>query len=100
MKNKRYGIQIDDSGDLCIANGGLILGDTIAQNIYLIIVSQPGDIKEKPLMGAGVSDMVGSHDVTGWKRRIREQLKKDGLNVRSLDITPSGDIRRLEADYD
>lgn len=100
MRNKRYGIQIDDSGDIRVSGGSVSMGDTIAQNIYLIIVSQPGDIKERPLMGAGISDMVGSNEVTGWKRRIREQLRKDGLNVKSLDISSDGEIRRLEADYD
>lgn len=100
MRNKRYGIQIDDSGDIRVSGGSVSMGDTIAQNIYLIIVSQPGDIKERPLMGAGIADMVGSNEVTGWKRRIREQLRKDGLNVKSLDISSDGEIRRLEADYD
>lgn len=100
MRNKRYGIQIDDSGDIRVSGGSVSMGDTIAQNIYLIIVSQPGDIKERPLMGAGIADIVGSNEVTGWKRRIREQLRKDGLNVKSLDISSDGEIRRLEADYD
>lgn len=99
MRNKRYGIQIDDSGDLVVADGGLSMGDTLAQNEFLLLVSGPGDLKESPLMGAGISDMVGDHDMTGWKRRIIDALKDDGLRVRSLELATDGTLTRLEADY-
>lgn len=99
MRNKRYGIQIDDSGDLVVTDGSMAVGDTLAQNEFLLLVSGPGDLKEFPLMGAGISDMACDNDTTGWKRRIIDALKDDGLRVRSLELAADGTLTRLEADY-
>ena len=99
MRDKRFGIQIDDSGDLVVAGGAVAVGDTLAQNEFLLLVSGPGDLKEYPLMGAGISDMACDHDNTGWKRRIIDAFKDDGLRVKSIEMAAEGALTRLEADY-
>lgn len=99
MTKKRYGIQIDDSGDLCVENGHLSMGDTLAQNEFILLMAQRGDIKEYPLMGAGIADMVGDNDTTAWKRKIRDALSDDGIRVSDLQMTSQGQITKLEGDY-
>ena len=99
MERKRYGIQIDDTGDIVVRNGSLALGDTLVQNECLLIVSHPGEIKEHPSMGAGIADMVGDNGCTEAKRKIRESFKADGLNIVSIEMTDKGEVRRLEASY-
>lgn len=98
MKKKRYGIQINDTGDLNAAPGGVTLGDTMAQNEFVILMSQPGDIKEAPLMGAGIADMVARNDTAAMKRQIRDALKLDGMDVSAVEIK-DGTLTRLEASY-
>lgn len=98
MEKKRYGIQIGQNGDLSVSASGALLGDTMAQNEYIILMSQKGDIKERPLMGAGISDMVGSHETASMKRQIRDALKEDGMTVSAIDMD-GGTIKRLEASY-
>lgn len=100
MRNKRFGIQIKDDGDLSVVGGSLAIGDTLAQNTYLLIVSQPGDLKEHPTLGAAISDFVGSSDVAVAKRKIRDAFKADGLNAKQIELTKEGKISRLEVDYD
>lgn len=100
MEKKRFGIQLSDGGDLTVRSGAIALGDTMAQNEYLLIVSQPGEIKEHPSVGAGMSDMVGGTSSSEAKRRIRESLRADGMTVRAIDMTDGGAIRRLEAAYE
>lgn len=95
---KRYGIQLNEEGDIAVAGGTMSMGDTLAQNEYLLIISQPGDLKEEPLLGAGIADMVAETDPSAMKRRIRDALKADGMDVRTLEMD-GGTIKRLEASY-
>lgn len=100
MERKRFGIQIDDTGDLSIRGGGLSVGDTMAQNEYLLIMSSKGEIKEFPAVGAGISDMVGDTGSAEAKRKIREAFRADGITITSLSMTEEGTITRLEASYE
>lgn len=99
MRNaKRYGMQIADDGDLIVRDGGVSMGDTLAQNEYILLLSHQGELKENPLLGAGVADMVGSHDVSDCKRKVIDALKGDGMTVQAVEMK-EGSITRLEAKY-
>ncbi|MEE3485093.1 MAG: hypothetical protein VZQ98_12320 [Bacteroidales bacterium] len=98
MKKKRYGIQIDDTGDLAVGTS-IETGDTLAQNEYILMLAQPGELKENPLVGAGMADMVGSAGTADIKRRVRDAFKADGLQIKEFEMGRNGAIVRLEADY-
>lgn len=95
MKSK--GILLDpETGDLQIKvtrdnlgliTGGLVVGDVQSQNQAIIIYMQPGELKEKPTVGVGVSSMLLSSDALLYKHKIREQLEADGFRVNHLEIT-------------
>lgn len=100
MDNKRYGIQLDDdTQDLKIENGHLCVGDTLAQNEYLLLVCNKGEVKETPTLGVGISDMLNDNDILGWKRKIRDGLKADGMKVEQITIASDGRIDKLVAKY-
>ena len=55
MTMKKIGILLDPSdGDLLLNGGALAVGNTLYQNQFLILKAQKGDLKEFPMMGAGI----------------------------------------------
>lgn len=92
-----YGLLLDDSFELLTSGGGLALGETTAQNQALILTLHPGELKELPALGVGISDMLLDHDPLRWRRIIREPLELDGQTVRSITITHSGIT--IDAEY-
>lgn len=79
-------IQDNDGVDLCVADGGMVTGETQAQEEYLVLVSQKGEWKEHPLVGVGVADMVGDEDQRYWKREIRENLARVGIKIKGVSL--------------
>ena len=104
--SRKIGIQLDSSGDLDIniqtdAYGliisGLSIGSTLQQNQWLILKAQKGDIKEHPLLGCGIDDIVDDEDYSSWQKKIREELAKDGMKVSTLILSETEFT--LKADY-
>lgn len=93
-------MQLDEmTNDLKIENGHMKLGETLPQNEFLLLVMNKGELKEDPLVGVGISDMLNDNDIIGWKRKIRDGLKADGLTVEQISISSDGRIKKLEAKY-
>ena len=80
---------MDVNGDLAVSSGEMVVGNTTYQNEYIILKSQRGEIKEYPLMGVGIDDIVNDHDEAGWKMKIKEHLAMDGISVSKVDINTS-----------
>lgn len=92
------GIQLDnDTKDLLIRNGHLQIGPTSEQNQYLILTTHAGEWKENPTLGVGVEDYLNETDFSGLKYSIRENFKKDGLNVQKIEII--NNQLSIDADY-
>ena len=93
-------MQLDEmTNDLKIENGHIAIGETLPQNEFLLLVMNKGERKEDPLVGVGISDMLNDNDILGWKRKIRDGLKADGLTVEQISISSDGRIKKLEAQY-
>lgn len=99
MKNK--GIQlIDNSNDGDIMDikivpvrdasnkivSGFVIGTTLEQNIALMLMMHPGELKFRPDLGVGIQDIVLSEDYLVFRHRIREHLRKDNLIVNQIDL--------------
>jgi len=83
------GIQlIENSGDvdLNVAEGTMAVEETQAQEEYLVLVTQRGEWKENPLVGVGVSGMVGDEDLRYWKREITENLARVGIKIKGVSL--------------
>lgn len=76
---------------------GLTLGETLQQNQAIILAMHQGELKERPMMGVGISDMLLDNDPIYWRTMIKEQLEMDGQKVGSVKLTKTG--IQIEATY-
>ena len=85
----------DSSGKIV---SGLVVGPTLEQNIAMIMMLHQGELKSNPDLGVGIQDIVLSEDYLGYRHKIREHLKKDGLTVSQLDLF-EGKPFKIVAEY-
>lgn len=97
--NKKTGIQLTNALEPVIdvvrdstgmISSGLVVGDILYQNQYMILTAQKGEFKEYPTLGVGINDLVNDDDLNAWKKTIREEFAKDNLKIDKLSITTSG----------
>lgn len=105
MKDK--GILLGDDGDLMVnpvwsSNGILLSGLTVDnstyQNQYIILMAHPGELKEHPVLGVGISDITNDNDTAGWSSNIKRQLEKDGMKVQKVTFDRNLNLE-IEAGY-
>lgn len=98
---KGTGILLNDDYDLQVAplrdaNGqivrGLLAGNTLYQAQALILICQPGEIKEMPVLGVGLNDIVLDTDYLPWRRRIRQHMELDGQQVSEVRFAPNKNL--------
>jgi len=103
---KDIGIQTDENYDLKIQvrydsdgkiAGGLTVGNVLYQNQAMLLLAHKGELKEAPLAGVGLQDIVNDSDFEYWRHEIMQQLQNDGQTVSRLQLDEKGLI--LEAQY-
>lgn len=77
---------------------GLMVGNTVYQNQYVILSIHKGELKEFPTLGVGLPDMVNDHDVAGWENEVSLQLQNDGMKVSRVAFG-RGLALEIEAEY-
>jgi len=77
--NERTDILLTDEFDLQIERGDFVIGRSDQQNVQIIFLAHPGEIKQYPLAGFGASSYLKS-TVTKqeFERNLKQQLKYDG----------------------
>ena len=80
-----------------VEKGTLALGDILRQNQALLLLLHRGELKERPAVGVGISDMLLDNDPIYWRTSIQEQLEMDGQKVGSVKISRTG--IEIEATY-
>ncbi|MHB9003523.1 MAG: hypothetical protein ACYC6C_05605 [Coriobacteriia bacterium] len=81
------GILIDDTGDLQVNNGSLVLGNIDEQIAQMVVVANPGDIKESPMLGKSIDMLINGSPDEFWKMDLITQLKTQHLNPKKVTIT-------------
>lgn len=101
MKDHDITLYADNSQrlDLNLDGCDLALGNTLQQNLYLILVSYQGEWKSAPMLGVGVESAVGDHDISAWRTEVREHLKRDGLTVATVNYDTASGKLNLKASY-
>lgn len=66
--------------------GGMMVGDILAQNQALLLTLHPGELKDAPAIGVGLTGMLLDHNPLMWRGLIREQLEMDGQTVERIRI--------------
>lgn len=87
------GILIDqETGDLLVARGGIMTGDSQSQTAEAVIVTMRGEIKEHPLLGGEAGRMRGgTHDVM-WSGNVRQMLRGCGVDCERVSLESDGTI--------
>lgn len=90
--------QIDQDGRIV---QGLVLGNTLEQNKALILMMNPGEVKNHPTIGVGLGDAAldESGDLLSYRHRIRSNFQSDGLKITELDLYNMNDVK-IEAHYE
>lgn len=105
---KSIGILLEQEGDLVakvvrdengIIQSGWVVGHTLYQNQYILLKAYPGELKEYPVLGTGIADIVNDKEIAGWSTRIREQLERDGMNVKKVTFDKKMNLE-IEAVYE
>jgi hypothetical protein len=80
-------ILLDENGDLKIANGDFVIGDSNDQEIENLLVSAKGAFKEFPLVGGDIGKMLKSRSgQTAALKEIKYQLTNDGFDDLKIKI--------------
>lgn len=69
---------------------GLVVSDILSQNQAVILTARPGEIKENPVIGVGIEDMLNDENPILWRTKIRENMELDGQSVDKVTIMSSG----------
>ncbi|WP_395049395.1 hypothetical protein [Flavobacterium sp.] len=109
---KDRGIQLTDGGvqgvDLKIEvvrgsdgkiTSGLVVGNTMNQNQAMILIANPGEFKFNPTMGVAIDELLLDDDYLKFRHRIRDHFSKDGLKVRSIQLS-EGKPLLIDASYE
>lgn len=77
---------VDDTGDLQIANGDFVKGDSTLQNQNALMYAAPGEYKQFPTAGVGIYNYLKDSDFSNLLRQVRLQFTQDGMTVSSLNV--------------
>jgi hypothetical protein len=89
-------ILLDETGDLAIDNGDLLIGNSAVQHLDLLLQSNKGDWKENPLVGIDLikklNSSINKQNADGLKKQIKLQMEMDGFT----GIKINGTIEDIE----
>lgn len=76
---------LDDNDDLTIIDGDFLMGESLDQEVGIIIRLNQGDLKSDPILGAGLFRMINSNATAEEvKAQIKLHLERDGKNYEEL----------------
>ncbi|MCC2590366.1 hypothetical protein [Chryseobacterium sp. MFBS3-17] len=108
MKTKDTGLQmVPASGgnfDLAVETvrdepgkivSGLVLGQTLEQNMACILIAEPGDLKGNLNLGVGFRSALLGESLLEYRHQIKEQFAADGIVIKHLDLY---DLKKFKID--
>lgn len=77
--------------DLVVENGDFLTGEASEDIIERLAYAGVGEFKMAPLSGFGLSRMIGAPEGSdGLMTSIMEDLKRNGVNYKKIDINGNG----------
>lgn len=92
------GILLDENNNLQIVDGSVVIGSNILQSQRIIIEAAKGEIKEDPLLGAGIAQYLDDDDPAEMLREVRVNLRRDGQKVKICRM--NGDELQISSKYE
>jgi phage baseplate assembly protein W len=78
-------ILLDNEDNLRIENGDFVIGDSIDQEVSIILRLHKGELKEDPVLGCDLIKLINSNITeTELKQIIKLQLARDGKSYDAL----------------
>jgi hypothetical protein len=91
-------ILLNEDLDLDIRAGDLTTGYSDLQHQELLLVNNRGNIKEFPTVGIDAFGYLQDNNTSALLREIRKQFSADGMQVKTIDITDTGQLN-IDATY-
>lgn len=83
-----------EGNDLAIVGGDFAIGESSEQHKKLLLLSNKGEWKEKPMRGVGILRFTETSDKTGLAREIASEFSRDGMKIAKIEIN----IPKIEID--
>jgi len=85
LTNSDFELQVNvRRGSDGLITGGLVVGDNTDQCAAIALKMQQGELKEDPLIGAGLTRYIrGKYNQSEIDQRIRQHLTRAGINYQS-----------------
>lgn len=83
---------LDINGDLGIANGDFVKGESTLQCMNRLLVSVKGDWRQYPRTGVGLVNFLNDDNLPDLYLEIQEQYKADGLIIDQLQVYNDGRV--------
>lgn len=91
-------ILLNESLDLDFHAGDLAAGYSDLQHQQLLLMTNRGNIKEFPAVGIDAFGYLQDNDTSALLREIRRQFTVDGMQVKTINITDTGQLN-IDAAY-
>ncbi|MBV7268366.1 hypothetical protein [Winogradskyella luteola] len=76
---------LDENDDIIIANGDLLIGESLTQEVSLILRVNQGEFKNDPLIGANLIQLVKTNvSNSELKKRVKLHLQRDGKDYNQI----------------
>lgn len=95
---------LDNTNDLLIKNGDLVVGETTTQESRLIVLSSVGNWRQFPLLGVGVIRWVNKAVTASVERSlqkaVRLQMEYDDKKLKELELIVDENNRLLNLNFE
>lgn len=85
MADQARDFMLDDKGELVLRNGGIATGESLTQEVALVMLSCQGELRHDALCGCNLVRRTNSRLTTSQLRAIvRIQLERDGKDMNTI----------------
>ncbi|GAB1403035.1 hypothetical protein MASR1M74_02130 [Lentimicrobium sp.] len=87
---EEYDIMLNEAYDIAIESGDFVIGENLNQQVACLLEANAGDFRQGPNTGVGLHSFLLDEGTDELNRKIRLELKKDGLQVERLEFKNTG----------
>jgi hypothetical protein len=83
--NYETDILLNENDDLNIIDGDFVIGESVLQEVGIILRLNSGDLKSDPMLAPNLIQLVNSkEDSQEFERRVRINLQRDNKNYNEI----------------
>jgi len=75
------GILTDETGDIMIQNGAMVIGNNAADCVQRILEAYSGEFKAQPLLGCNARAVLNGTPSPFWRGEVSSQLRSQGIDA-------------------